>query len=112
MRVAVDGLDQIYALGSFNEVVFKFTADGRFVNRFGSRGNEPGQFTSPSAIAIDQQGNVYIADMLKILIFDSDGRFIDQFEAPGGAPSGLAFDQQNNLYVVARITVLKYQISP
>ncbi len=112
MRVAVDGLDQIYALGSFNEAVFKFTADGRYVNRFGSRGNAPGQFTSPAAIAIDQQGNVYIADMLKILIFDSDGRFIDQFEVPGGAPSGLAFDQQNNLYVVARTTVLKYQINP
>lgn len=112
MRVAIDGSDRIYALGSFNQSVFIFTPEGRFVNRFGSRGNEDGQFNAPSAIAVDNKGNIYIADMLDILIFDSSGRFLEQFAVSGGVPSGLAFDAQNNLYVVARTTVLKYRLNP
>src|SRR6185503_1307113 len=33
MRVAVDGAGNIYALGRFNDAVFKFGRDGKFINR-------------------------------------------------------------------------------
>src|SRR5262249_49657323 len=35
MRVAVDGAGYIYALGRFNDAVFKFARDGKFMTRFG-----------------------------------------------------------------------------
>ncbi|MEP6637157.1 MAG: hypothetical protein ABJB97_10575, partial [Acidobacteriota bacterium] len=51
-RVAIDGLGNIYALGTFNNGVFKFTSDGKFVNRFGGEGDKPGQIRAASAIAV------------------------------------------------------------
>src|SRR6185295_16406047 len=38
MRVAVDGQGFIYALGRFNDGVFKFGRDGKYINRFGGSG--------------------------------------------------------------------------
>jgi DNA-binding beta-propeller fold protein YncE len=63
MRVAIDGLGNIYALGQFSNAVFKFTPEGKFVNRFGSRGDQVGQLTAPQAIAVDGQGRVYVSDL-------------------------------------------------
>ena len=52
-RVAIDGLGNIYGLGSFTNGVFKFGSDGKFLNRFGGQGNQPGQFQAVQAIAVD-----------------------------------------------------------
>ena len=48
MHVAADGLGNVYALGTFNEAVLKFTPEGRFVTKFGSSGDQPGQFRRSS----------------------------------------------------------------
>jgi streptogramin lyase len=103
-RVAVDGLGNIYALGTFNDAVFKFTADGRYVNRFGSDGDEPGQFRAPSAIAVDGQGRVFVSDSKGIQMFDSEGRYVGVIRV-GGAASGMVFNDANELFVVARTRV-------
>ena len=63
----------------------------------------------PTSIALDQQGNVYVADewLNRISIFTKDGDWIGKWEErPGGGdgelnhPSGMAFDRDDNLYVV------------
>jgi ribosomal protein L7/L12/DNA-directed RNA polymerase subunit RPC12/RpoP len=45
-QVAVDGIGNIYALACFNEGVFIFSPEGRYISRFGSEGEAKGQFTS------------------------------------------------------------------
>jgi len=107
MKVAMDGLGNIYALGTFNDAVFKFGPDGKFMNRFGEQGDEPGQFTAPSSIAVDGQSRVYITDFKGVQVFSSDGRYLGVIDVDGAA-SGLAFDAQGALYVVARTHVYKY----
>jgi DNA-directed RNA polymerase subunit RPC12/RpoP len=107
IRVAVDGLGNIYALGRFNGAVFKFTRDGKFVTRFGSQFDEPGQFRSPTGIAVDGQGRVYVNDSWGIQVFDSDGRYLDLIEVDGPA-FALAFNDQDELFVAARHKVIKY----
>ena len=42
--------------------VQKFTAGGEFRQRWGKDGHEPGQFDSPSGIAVDAAANFYVAD--------------------------------------------------
>lgn len=112
-RVAVDGLGNIYALGTFNTAVFVYNAEGRFQNRFGSDGDEPGQFRAPSAIAVDGQGRVYVADIWGIDVFASDGRYLDTIEidSANGVASGMAI-RGNELFVAARARVIKFLLPP
>lgn len=108
-RVATDGLGNIYALGTFAEGVFKFSPDGKFLNRFGSAGHQPGQFSAAQAIAVDGKGRVFVSDIQGIQVFDSDGRYITLFK-PEGSASGMVFNDKNELLVAARNKVLKFAL--
>lgn len=110
MRVAVDGLGNIYALGTFNKAVLKFTPEGKYVNKFGGSGDQPGQFHAPQAIAVDKQGRIYVSDINGIQVFDSGGRHITTFKADGFA-FGMIFNDRNELFIAARTQVLKYTLN-
>jgi DNA-binding beta-propeller fold protein YncE len=90
--VAFDAAGNIYvADGVGNQRVAKFDKNGVFVKSWGSKGAEPGQFgTSARAIAVDAQGNVYVADSgnKRIQVFDSNGTFKTQI-AGVGSPQAL-----------------------
>jgi LSD1 subclass zinc finger protein len=107
IRVAVDGLGNVYGLGAFNNAVFKFSPDGRFLTQFGSDGDEAGQFRAPDAIAVDNQGRVYVSDFKGIQIFDPNGRYLNTIKVKGAA-SGLTFNDHGELFVVARTQVYKF----
>ena len=109
MRVAVDGSGYIYALGRFNDAIFKFGRDGKFINRFGSRGDKPGQLRSAYSIAVDGYGRVYVGDMKGIQVFDADGRYLTLLNLKGMA-FGMVFNDKNELFVVARDHVIKYAV--
>jgi DNA-binding beta-propeller fold protein YncE len=108
-RVAVDGLGNIYALGTFAEAVFKFTPEGKFVNRFGGSGHQPGQFSAAHSIAVDGKGRIFVGDIQGIQVFDADGRFLTVIKVDGPA-FGMVFNDQNELLVAARNKVIKYAL--
>lgn len=105
-RVAVDGLGNIYAMGSFSNAVFKFSPEGKFITRFGDSGGQPGQFRAMSAIAVDGQGRVYVSDTKGVQVFDSNGRYLAAFD-PGGVASGMVFNDKDELFIVSRTHVVK-----
>ena len=109
MRVAVNGQGYIYALGRFNNGVFKFGRDGKYINRFGSSGDQPGQFRAPYSIAVDGFGRVYVGDMKGIQVFDADGRYLNVLTLKGVA-FGMVFNDKNELFVIARDHVIKYSV--
>jgi len=67
----------------------------------------PGDFAKPSGVAVDKEGNLYVADTLndRIEIFDADGGFISTFgkngDGPGyfGRPKGVAIDGDGHIWV-------------
>jgi hypothetical protein len=61
--------------GIGNARVAKFDKDAHFIKSWGQRGTEPGQFNSLRGIALDAQGNVYVADAgnKRIQVFDGNG---------------------------------------
>ena len=109
MRVAVDGAGNIYALGRFNMGIFKFGRDGKFINRFGSGGDQPGQFRAPYSIAVDGRGRVYVGDIKGIQVSDADGRYLNVITQKGMA-FGMVFNDNNELFVIARDRVIKYAV--
>jgi DNA-binding beta-propeller fold protein YncE/ribosomal protein S27E len=107
IRVAIDGSGNIYALGTFNNAVFKFNPEGKYVNKFGGDGDKPGQFRAPGAIAVDGFGKIYVSDIKGIQVFDNEGRFLRVFRVDGSNASGMIFNDKNELFLVDRTKVLK-----
>jgi LSD1 subclass zinc finger protein len=108
---AADGLGNIYVLGSFNEAVFKYSPEGRFLNKFGGDGDGHGQFRAVQAIAVDGQGRVYVSDIKGIQVFDSEGRYLETFKVDGNVAFGMVFNDKNELLVAARTQVVKYRLN-
>jgi len=109
MRVAVDGSGYIYALGRFNNAVFKFSPDGKYVNRFGGAGDQAGQFRAAYSIAVDGYGRVYVGDIKGIQVFDANGRYLATVDVKGMA-FGMVFNDKNELFVIARDHVVKFAV--
>jgi len=90
--------------------VFDTTSLG-FVAFFGSPSakgqRENGTFNAPTNVAVDRQGNVYVADTwnYRVQVLDSTGKFIHAFGAQGDRPGefirpkGIAVDSGGHIYV-------------
>ncbi len=81
--VAWDRAGNIYiadGIGNNNRVA-KFDKDGKFLTQWGSTGTGQGQFNGVKALAVDAQGNVYVADAgnKRIQVFDGTGTFKSEF---------------------------------
>ena len=60
--IAIDAIGRLYITSSDSHCVSVLTSDGKFVTSFGELGEEPGQFDSPTGLAIDDNGVVYVCD--------------------------------------------------
>jgi DNA-binding beta-propeller fold protein YncE len=68
---------------------------------------DPGVLLKPTMVAVDHDGNVYVADTLnnRIQIFDADGHFVSMFGRQGDAPGtfqrpkGIAIDADGHIWV-------------
>ena len=72
---------------------------------FGQFGTEPGEFRTPTGLALSPDGFLYVTDYKNnsVLKFDDEGRYVGPItpgDVPFDAPVGLAFDSKKNLYVV------------
>lgn len=107
--IALDGVGNIYLLTD-NEAVVKLDPDGRLLARFGSSGDEEGQFRAPAELAVDGQGRIYVSDFKGIQIFENDGRYAGLLNIPGFA-FDMDFDPQGDLWVVTNTPrVLMYRM--
>ncbi len=109
--LALDGSGFVYILGYYNYSVFKYDRDGAYLNRFGSEGEKPGEFTSVDDLAIDGYGRVFVSDMNGINVFDSGGKILRRFDIPGVA-FDLSIDGQNRLWVASNNQrIIRYVLS-
>jgi hypothetical protein len=83
-----------------------------FVTKWGTPGTADGQLLSPTGIAVDSAGNVYVAEGNgnRFQKFDNNGTFLMKAgllgDIPGGfvSPSGIAVDSAGNIYVTDNFT--------
>ena len=53
---------QIYITENFNHCISIWDKDGNHVKNIGHKGQKPGQILSPTGIAVDKEGHIYVAD--------------------------------------------------
>ena len=84
-----------------------FTAKGKYLRKFGSKGSGQGELNFPSAIAIDNDDVVYVTEQAnhRVSIFKTDGTFLTSFGTRGNGPgqfdcpNGIAVDKDGFIYV-------------
>jgi streptogramin lyase len=87
-----------------------------YVSTFGSLGSGNGQFNSPSGMAIDPEGNIWIVDKgnYRVQKFNSKGEFLLKFGSEGEGNGqfksawNIAIDSSGNVWVVESNRVQKF----
>ncbi len=112
--IAIDGSDYVYVGDIGNYRIQKFTSNGAFITKWGSKGKGNGQFNSDKygggiGLAIDSTDNVYASDMKnqRVQMFTSEGKFLTRWGRFGSGngefwdPTGIAADNRNNYIYIA-----------
>lgn len=113
--MAVDNENRfLYVPDAELDQVLVYDADPpyKFLRKLGTGGKEhtlttPGDFSRPSNVAVDQDGNLYVSDTWndRVEIFDAEGNFIRTFgkagDGPGyfARPKGIAIDGDGHVWV-------------
>jgi sugar lactone lactonase YvrE len=63
ISLCVDRQDRVW-VSATNHRVQQFTNDGQYLQGLGGEGTEAGQFDRPHGLALDSQGNLYVADTM------------------------------------------------
>lgn len=88
--------------------ILVYDANFKLQERFGSRGDEEGQFSSISGIAADREGKIYVTDRvgMPVQVFDRYGNYIrgwgshDMGPENFSLPESVAVDSQGRVIVV------------
>lgn len=112
--IAIDSENRfIYIADTELDQVLVFDADTyKLLRRIGTTGKQhtlttPGDFSKPTNVAVDQEGNLYVTDTLndRVEVFDGEGTFIRAFgkngDGPGdfARPKGIAIDSDGHVWV-------------
>jgi sugar lactone lactonase YvrE len=104
----------LYVADAELDQVLVFDADPPFklLRKIGKTDKEhrltgPGEFSRPTNVAVDADGNLFVSDTWndRIEVFDADGNFIRQFGKPGDGPGyfarpkGIGIDSDGNVWV-------------
>ena len=114
VAVAPDG--SVYVADTGNSRIVKFDSTGNVLVTWGSKTPDgqtppaPGTFVEPWGLAVDAQGNVFVADTWnhRVQKFDSNGKFLLEWGSAGQAgagpdkfwgPRGIAVSADGRVYV-------------
>lgn len=98
---ASDGTGNFYLLAHNAQALFKYSPEGRFLDRFTPPPDDEKFFWTANHVAIDVKGRVLVSNDLAVHLFDENGSYLGQISTLSGA-FGLAFNDQNELIIAAR----------
>ncbi|HJX61909.1 MAG TPA: NHL repeat-containing protein, partial [Dehalococcoidia bacterium] len=110
--VAVDAQGNVYVADTWNHRIQKFDKDLKYVTQWGSSASDLKNpkltdFWGPRDVAVDAQGNVWVADTgtSRVLKFDANGAYLATLGGPGSEtgklsePVGVEVAANGDVYV-------------
>ncbi len=106
--LAIDVQNEIiYVTDTWEHTIYKYDWQGNQVGSIGEYGEEPGQFSYPTHIAVDGQGLLYVADTLnfRVQVLTPAGEPVTVFGLPGDIYGrfdkikGIAVDTEGHIYI-------------
>ena len=113
--LAIDNENRfLYVANTGSDQVLVYDADTyKLLRKIGNAGKDhtlttPGDFSKPTNVAVDKEGNLFVTDTLndRVEEFDADGAFVRAFgengDGPGdfARPKGIAVDADGHVWVV------------
>ena len=95
--IAVNSLGELFVVNIDSQEVQVFDADGRFINKWGGPGTDPGLFTGLTGVALAPDGRVYTAEetipssaVSRVQYFDPGGTYLGHWQAGvNGVPTDM-----------------------
>ena len=106
--VGVAIYQDVIAISEYDHhVVKKFSLQGDYLSKFGSLGNEDGQFKNPQGLCFNSKGLLYVVDHYndRVQVFNHDDKFSSKFGSRGRDegqfqnPRYIAMDSRDQVYV-------------
>lgn len=102
-----DGQRLFVADSKAHQIVIIDVSSGSVVSAFGKRGDGEGDFSFPTSLAFDAEGDLYVVDQMnaRVQVFSRAGDYIDQFGSRGVGygnltrPKDIAIDEYGYIYV-------------
>ncbi len=97
--------DRLYVADAGQHAVLIYDLKGKFISKFGERGNDPGMFNFPVDLAVNDSIAVVDALNFRIQKFDLTGHVGTSFGRQGNiagrfaSPKNIALDSDGNMYV-------------
>ena len=84
-----------YYIAEYGEYdrIQKYTRDASFIIQWGGTGSDPGQFRRPQRIVLDENEDLWVADVCnhRLQVFDRQGKLLKCWGAPGAEPGQLYY---------------------
>ena len=96
----------VYVGDTGNNVVLKFDSNGNFLATIDGTASPQGHFAMVAGVAVDQSGNLWVADGSSDFIseYDPAGNFVQQWQDPFGQTVAIAVDGTNGFVYLIRGT--------
>ena len=102
-----DKASNVYVTTVGDDMVHKFTSEGRHTMSIGGEGKQPGEFDFPNGLRVNSREELYVCDSKnnRIQVFDLDLNFKREFGGPGTGkgqfsfPADVEFDSSDNIYI-------------
>ncbi|NTV50414.1 MAG: 6-bladed beta-propeller [Geobacteraceae bacterium] len=97
----------VYVSDTLAGQVVAFTTDGEESFRFGTAGENAGQFNHPTDLAVDGLGRIFVTDALNVRVqtFSGKGAYMKSFGKHGDSsgnfakPKGISIDSEGHMHI-------------
>ena len=101
--VAVNDRGEVIVTECGRDCICQFSSNGKKLRTIGVRGPGQGQLERPRGIAVDNHGNIIVADNHRIQKFTAKGQFLIEVSTIGNGP--LQFVYPNGIFITNRVYI-------